>query len=63
MTRVIRHGDLAESSYQELHHVIEGAVVGDAEILELDGVRRAQRRRRLRFTLEPRVQFVSPLEA
>ena len=37
---------------EQLHHVIETAVAGDAEIPELHGVRRAQPGRDLRFALE-----------
>ena len=34
---------------EQLHHVVEGAVARDAEIVELDGMRGAEHRRRLRL--------------
>ena len=42
---------------QQLHHVVERAVVGHAEVVELDGVRRAQRRGGLGLALEARLQL------
>ena len=43
---------LEVAALEELHHVVEHAVVADAEVVEDDGVRRRQHRRRLRLALE-----------
>ena len=40
------------AALEQLHHVIEAAVVGGAEIEQPDGVLRPQQRRGLRFALE-----------
>ena len=40
-------------SFEKLHREVQRAVLGDAEVVELDGVRRPQRRRRLRLAMEP----------
>jgi hypothetical protein len=38
---------------QQFHHVIEGALVGDTEIVQRDGVRRAEQGGGLGLALEP----------
>ncbi len=49
---VLLHQRLEVLTFEQLHHVVEGAVLAHAEIVELDGVRRAQHAGRLRFALE-----------
>ena len=46
------HQRLEVAAGEQLHHVIERAVLRDAEVEDLNRVRRAQGRRRLRLTLE-----------
>jgi hypothetical protein len=46
------HHLLRVQSFQELHDVVERPVVGDAEVKQIDRVRRAQARNRLRLALE-----------
>ena len=45
---------LEREAFEKLHHVIERAVVRASEVVELDGVRRPERGRRLRLALETR---------
>src|SRR5262249_6846296 len=40
------------ATLQQLHHIVETAVVGDAEVEDIDSVRRTERRRRLCLALE-----------
>ena len=47
------HERVGVESVEQLHHVVERAVVGDAEIEELHGVRRAEAGDDLRLALEP----------
>ena len=46
------HERIGVQPVEQLHRVVEGAVVGDPEVEEVDGVRRAEARDGLRFTLE-----------
>ena len=46
------HGPLEADPVEQLHHVIEVAVLGDAEVVHVDGVGGAERGRVLGFALE-----------
>ena len=48
----LAHQRLEVAAGQQLHHVVEGAVLRDAEVEHLDGVRRAEHRGGLRLALE-----------
>ena len=43
------HEGLEVESNEQLHHIVEGAVVRDPEVVELDGVGRTHGCRRLRL--------------
>jgi len=48
----VLHDFLEIAALEQLHHVIEAAVICGAEIKETDGVLRSQERGRLRLALE-----------
>ena len=49
----LRDERLQVEAFEQLHDVVEGPVLRRAEVVDVHGVRRPQRRRRLRLALEP----------
>ena len=52
------HQRVGVEPVEQLHHVVERAVVGDAEVEEVHGVRRAEARDHLRLALEPALRVL-----
>ncbi len=57
------HQRLQVEPVQQLHHVVEGAVFGDPEVVQLDGMGGPHERRCLGFALEPPQGLLSLLVA